>query len=349
MRRNTEVEKEFSPSHVGDRVGWVRAKAIDDSPFVAIDVVTTKIVSEEGAELSNQTWQDDEGESTGGAIPYQKGFGETAAFSAFVSNERNWQEESNLQYIPEGMSSTYSYHKPTASELLASGTGDNRSHADDAEKLWAESPKELLETLQELLGTLNIEGAYATMYYWMNGAVGREYPARSELTYVNPADLILADPAMQSQTKEQLEHIKQIQTALSQNLTNDVNMRHRLTGFIGDTPMESLPSVFEDSRQRAATSEELVRAAVQGLAVKRLAYVPTGHGRAGRTWPYMDATEADPDKAYGLELKDLRARKIDRAVREIDREIKELEARRTLATESIQRFTLLNELERSLL
>lgn len=341
--QGAEVEKTFSAENQGKRVGWVRVKEREDSPFIAIDVVTAEVAGDDGAELGNWFWKDEAtNEPSTGRFATARGFGRVAAFSATMSREHDPREEFNFSYIAEGM--TYAHYRPTVAGLLEAGTGYNRN-VEDAEKVWANSSGELLATMQDILIKLDFKSAYEVMYYLINGAIGRDYPMASELSHVDPRELLMPDPAMRETTRGQLAHLATMSSAYSESMVNDMNMRHRITGFIDDTPQENIPNRFIESRKKAAHFEERIHEASEKLIVRRVAYVPTGHGRAGRTWPYMDATVSDPDKAYGQELHDLHIRKIDRAVHALDAEMKELDARHELAREALQRFTLLSELE----
>jgi hypothetical protein len=347
MPHKFEIEKEYPATAYGERVGWVRAKEVgDDGDHIAIDLVSAEVVSEEGAQYGNQSIYDNDGVFLTGDIPYQKGFGRVAAFSALLGNESMWQYEFNLHYVPEGLDQPdVSYNKPSASGLLASGTGDTVRYFENSGRVWVEHSSELLATLKEILTKLKFEDAYDTVYYWVNGAVGREYPAQSELTYIHPSRLILPDTSMQKKTRVQVEATKAMVSALTSSLANDETTRHRLSGFIIDTPMDTLPDAFIASRTRASELEERVSTEAGKLIVQRLAHMPPGQGRAGRTWPYMNAVESDVDNAYGLELRDLRARKTDRAIRELDRERGELGARQMIASEALQRFERIQQLE----
>jgi hypothetical protein len=340
--RIIKTEKVFPAEDHNKRVGWVKVAERDGSPFVAIDVVTATVLGEEGAKFGHWNW-DDEGRISL-PTPFQEGLGQVAAFAALISRERSRLEEFNLHYVPEGMN--YPHYTPRAEDLLDRGTGDNRD-MQDVEKLWAEGSAELLDTLRSVLANLKFDDAYTVMYYLINGAIGVDSPYESVLKYVRPEVLLLPDPAMAGQTLKELEAMKGIRSALGGAIINDVNMRGRITRFINDTPIEEVPARFVESRERAAAFERDVSQGADALTIQRLAYVPVGHGRKGRTWPYMDASVADPGKAYGLELRDLKDRKIDRAVDEIDREVEELEARQVLAAGAIQRFELLSQLERN--
>lgn len=342
MNYKIEVEKEFSSADLHKRVGWIRTAAIPDSELVAVDVVTATVESGDGAEFGYGQWHDEDRDIRSFPSPSQKGLGHVAAFSGFLSNKGNWQEEFNLEYVPQEAASPYRI--PKADDLLANGTGSSSHFMEAAEKVWADSSRELLAALKQELVKLNFEDVYEVLYYWINGSIGREYPMRSALTDVQPEALLLPDPAMAGRTHSQLDHVRSIEASLGNSIYNDTAMRHRLTGYADDTPMAT-PDQFAISRERAAVFEKAVTEEASQLVVKRLAYAPVGHGRGGRTWPYMDAAEPDPARAYGIELTDLRNGQIDRTVAELDREIKELEARRTLAREAIARFTLLNQLE----
>lgn len=347
MSQKREIEQAFSAEQKGDRVGWVRVAPIENSTFAAIDIVTTSVVGDEGAEFGavRLRHNDDEVESL--PFPYQVGFGYTAAFSAILSPERTRQEEFNLMYTPQDHKiAGSSYGTGRAEELLAHGTADTRRYEQNAEKVWTKNPAELLDTLQQLLADVALGSAYQSLYYWMNGAIGREQPNTSSLHGADMRRLLMPDANMNYRTREDTAHMSAMNTALLRSVTNDVRMRSKLLQPSNEAAV--LLDAFVHSRDRAADLEREIGAEAEKLAVKRLAFLPTGQGRSGRTWPYMDASESDADKAYGLELRDLRAGSANRAVHEIDEEVKELEARRTLAFEALQRFVLLSELERSI-
>ena len=342
---NREPVKQFAASEFGKRVGWVRVKEFEEHPFVAIDVVTAEVTSEDGAEYGFGYWKNEETqEKASSDYPYTRGFGRVAAFSAFISRDNDRREESNLRYSAEGMK--YPYHTPEAHELLSRGTGDNRDIEED-EKIWTAEPSELLATLRETLVKIDFESAYKIMYYLINGAVAQDYPMTSHLSNVRPQTLMIPDPSMGEETTEQIAHLEALASAYREGLINDTNMRNRISGFIDDIPREGIPDRFVQSRERAFELEEQVSEAASKLVFQRLAYAPTGHGRGARTWPYMDASVSDTDKAYGLELRDLREKKTGRAILELDREIRELEGRSELANQALQRLRLLSELEKA--
>jgi|GEM_PF-2182683 len=344
MTQVSEIEKSFSPDAHGKRVGWVSAKEVHDGELLAVDVVSATVLDPEGATFGAWHWETDKGNSL--PHPYQKGLGHTAAFSVLLGREKNWQQEFNFDYTPEGMKYPMGL-PPEADDLLHRGTGTNRRYEDDEngpQKLWFEGAPQLIETLRTTLPS-DFEDVYTTMYYLINGGI-RSEGDKSALWHAKPESLLAPDALMADQTTQQLQQLRIMEQAYSQSITNDTNMRHRLSGFIGDTPMKELPALFIESRQRAAEYEKTVTEAARELAIRRLSYVPTGQGRSGRSWPFMDASSQDPNAAYGPELRELHDRRSGRAIAELDREINELSARRVLATESIQRFELLAQLEK---
>jgi hypothetical protein len=334
------IEKEYSAGQIGERVGWVRVtpQVIHDQELVGIDLVAATVTGEDGANFGTQLFHPKSEILT----PFAHGFSAVTAFSGIFGNPYVEGYESNLEY-----SSTAAgpFHTSSAKEILDSGTNGVRFDT-LAEKVWTNDGHELIDTLHQLLIDAGHEELYSKMYYWVNGAIGREpgWP-KGTVDGLRISDLLLPDATMYPRTVEEHEHARAITALLMQSIENDTEMIGNLNVFSKIASTE-IPKTFKDSRERARQLHLDAVAHSGQLAVSRLVYIPVGHGSAGRSWPYMDASEKNAGRAYGRELDGLKEQNVGPAQYELKREASELQGRYDFASTGANRFEFLADQER---
>ncbi len=341
MARSIERVVTFGPEMAGERVGWVstgRIRGEDDEnsrPF-SLNLVTAT-VSQNGAWFGYETLQNPDGEKSL-SIATQYGFLAVSAISTILaSKERHeWHDEFNLSYLQESDRGRDKY------QLLDRGVSRGLHTEDDEVAAWAKNKAELLELLKGKLTDSGFEERYAQLYYWLNGSVARfDNYGGNPFAGFSLHELLLPDKSMKKKTVDQIMHADGIVETLTAMAAHDAKMRQRLTVF-SYIPKETVPDRFIDNRNYAAGGEKVIQEHIAQLAVRRLVYLPIGFRPNGRTWPYMDASEPDPEKAYGRELAGLERGDIEPANFELKQEITELEKRRQDADQGLQRFNQLS-------
>jgi len=339
----SEIEKEYSADKIGQRVGWVRVntQVLHDQELIGVDIVAATVTGDEGALFGSQSYV-----GSAYARPIEQGFSAVTAFSALFGKDSSLEGyESNLHYGSKEIPRFYG-HTETSGMLLDRGTGEMGSFDTLAEKQWAESGSELLDTLRQLLSDADFAEIYPKLYYWMNGMIGTGIPLGrrvSRLDDIQMSELLLTDPSMHQETLAQYAHSQAIAEHLEENLRDDTTMLNNLTIF-SEIPSKDIPDAFATSRERARELHVRSLEHVGKLAVKRLVYAPVG---IKRSWPYMDASVADADKAYGQELAGLKQQSVRSAEYELEREVKELIYRHDYAADAAYRFNFLADQEKS--
>lgn len=344
MARNIERVATFGPEMAGERVGWVSTGRVrgDDNengrPF-SLNLVTAT-VSQNGAWFGYETLQNPDGEKSL-PIATQYGFLAVSAISTVLATKENhdWHEDFNLSYLQE------SDRGRDKVQLLDRGVSRGL-HTDEDEVVdWAKNKAELLELLRGKLTDSGFKERYAQLYYWLNGSIARfDNYGGNPFASFELHELLVPDKSMKKKTADQIMHADRVVKTLTYMVDHDDKMRKRLTVF-SDIPKETVPGRFIDNRNYAAGGEEVIQEHISQLAVRQLVYLPIGFRPNGRTWPYMDASVPDEEKAYGRELAGLKQGDIEPADFELKREIAELEKRRQYADQGLQRFNHLSQSE----
>jgi hypothetical protein len=334
----SEVEKEYSAGQRGERVGWVRVtpQMIDDREVIGIDLVAATVTGKDGAKFGSKLSRPQSESEIAISVPYEQGFSAVTAFSGMFGMPHNGHSfESSLVY--SSTTSSYYGHEDTPADLLHQGT-DDLHFKYFSDKTWANNGLALIDTLHQLLIDAKSEELYSPLYYWINGAIGRNNSGLLEsLDGVQMSDLLLPDASLHFQTEQQLAHTEVISTLLAQALGNDKEMLSDIT-LLSETPANELSSVFEKSREKARQLYLDVINHIGQLAVRRLVHVPAERGRGSHSWPHMNVTEQTADRLYGVELGAIKEQSIGRAQVKLEREMKELEHRQEFAADAAHRF-----------
>ncbi len=310
MERLTKVvDKEFSAELAGERVGWISVQDAPVDPGIKMVNVATATVGESGASLEHY---------------------ELDGEASYVDNDNGFEAATGV-YVPiivaEGTVAMNGIQRHIATETGqgASLIRNNRmGRIDPNEKTWVVGSAELIDTIKTKLREHDLEKYYPYIYYNLN-IINALREANNGLA---PAvkNILLPDATMQETTRTQIELARVVRRAMKEISTEDQRMARRLTVF-SDIPAAKVPGVFVESRQRVAALEGQMRASTLNMFAASAVYVPTGQGKGGRTWPYMDATESDPEKSYGLELAALEDGSVERVTHELRRETAEAKAR----------------------
>jgi hypothetical protein len=340
MAHSTERLMSFSQEMAGKRVGWVSVGRLNDvdHDHAPLSVqVTSATVGAEGAWFGHLNV---EGRDRIGRVPIavQEGFYAVAAMSAVLTPGagNGTGDEANFAYGHESRQGS------SRADLLRVGVGLRQQGQTDPVLEWAKSRSELIDVLKGKLGDEGFDDRYAQLYYWLNGSIARfGIDKRNPFEGMRLDELLMPDPGMEAMTREQSIHAHAIAETLGHAADHDEKMRQRLTVF-SDIPAETVPTRFIDNRTYVASGESTVAEHVSRLAVSRLVYLPVG---SRRTWPYMDASEADGLKAFGLELDGLRKKSIEPADTQLRKEAEELRARQQFAADGAQRFDAIAQAE----
>lgn len=180
---------------------------------------------------------------------------------------------------------------------------------------WSVGEDAILETIKRQMRAEDINWLYSMVYY--------------NLAYLADEADILADPDMSMETSEVSAQATDYVDALRRVQAEDQTMARDLTVFGNVTP-DKIPSAFAASRRKVGEIERGL-AAKQKVSAVNSWQLPVGFRPSGRTWPYMDPTEADEDRAFGRELTDLRKKDTTSASVELEKELAEIRHRITRA------------------
>lgn len=313
---NIHMEKitiqKYQPEQAGQYAAWMDVNQIPDTPVIR-GAITYARIGPTGAE--HFTSRLSSGEY---AMPRSEGFNNPVS----------------IEFTQHPEQTATSYNEVRA--VLAPGAPWSRlSYSDKQVELhpvimpeigtWVLGDKEILKTLKEKLAERDLEWFYATLYH--------------TLAYVAREEDLLADPEMHSETTTQVSIVGEHIRALEDIETRDTIMRNNLTVF-GDLSQDQVPAAFRESRQRVRESEKSIETLAKTITLGRnLGTI--GFRSGGRSWPYMDASTDDEDRAFGRELAYLEQKNAFAAMYELKRELDELESRRVVSEAIKDRLGLL--------
>jgi len=337
----TEMIKDFPATQAGNRVGWVSTMQYGEGcePGLTQINMVTATVGSEGAKLSHRHCEDEKSKYT---ISNQSGFlaisGIVATISPRALNEPMF--ETNFRYA------TPERHGNYDGILLSNGVGQHTPDSDRGHREWATGPSDLIDLLKQKMTDAELAELYPKMYYLFNGTIDQEYPYSEPLrgNELGIEDLLMPDSAMRNTTDEQIEIVRSILAQFESQILNDEKMKRDLTVF-GTVEASDIADEFEGSRRRAHESELEITEQMSKLALRRLVYVPTGQGKSGRSWPYMDASESNESAAFGQELHFLKEQDISNTNYQLEQEIKELSGRSAFARDAYLRLEDLRQAE----
>lgn len=316
MATETITAMEFGPELAGERVGWVAFTKPENPELahVAVDVVVGT-VDDGGARYGY--FETEEGERLYSGKT-SEGLIAVTALRMLAHRDEPFDEFRSGLWIgvPE--------RRNDISSVVAHGVGGSNGPEEEA-KRWADSQTSLLQTIRDGLTEHGVADNYPGVYYGLNTKAG-QYALKQDASR-DIAGLLLADPDMSEMTHQQVKASAQIGRLLTEIRAYDHLMLRQLTVF-GDASADLVPTYFRASRRQVADKERATQTMADQLVIQSAAYLPVGSRPYGRTWPYMDPMEADEDKAFGRELRELEAGKdIDVTYRELQREIGEVEMR----------------------
>jgi hypothetical protein len=277
----------------------------DTSHYGRIDILAAK-TSEAGASLDFTVVGEKRLYSSQSASGFEDGHGVEVGFAG------NKIEDGRL-----GPRSVFSDHRlsSSTSERLAYTVMQADKYSEGG--FWLLGERDTTVGLKQKLGQfgLDADALYPVIYYNLAAAAEGEP--------------VVVDSSMVDETIIQLSKLEEAVALLkTSKQTNQA-----LGELIDDVAKSELPAIaanqFIDSRRVSHDAEvlfhELGASSVFGAGMRQ--FLPTGQGRSGRSWPFMDASASDEDVAFGDEKK-LLERRERRAVLDIlERESRELEGR----------------------
>jgi len=313
--REKVVIQSYGPEFAGEYAGWMNIEEYADNSGVRGDIVYAKI-SGAGAEVHAVPL------STGElGLPSSSGF--MSPVSLQFSTAKNIEQ--NGKWGPE----LRAIQAPGAhwGRWTQQDTFGDRIHPPIAPEVgtWAIGDREILKAIKEQMQAKDIGWFYANVYHM--------------LAYIAEEEDILADPEMYSETAIQLSAVTSHITTLEDIDSADTIMQRDLTIFGGLSPKQ-VPEAFKQSRQRVRESEKTIETLSKIITLSSL--LPgIGYRPSGRSWPYMDASTDDENRAFGRELAALQNKDVSPAMHELRRELSEVEGRLEVADLVRQRLGIL--------
>lgn len=333
--RREVIDQEFGPELAGARVGWVnvgRGKLEEgreaDTLFFDMAIAT---VGEEGAALKHLEYDDEPGKRLYSNVTREGGFSKAVTVSGITPvgdqfttyHQMGWDISGRRQFSSEDTPATTIVRR-------GSSMYDRTNVLADENRQWFTDVHELPSLLRGALATQDLEESYPLVYYMLNMVSAHDDIRPADGAYVEPNELLVADPLMQETTLRQEAAATNMAKVLASMVREDEKMLQEVTDFSGVMVSKTVEA-FRTSRRAMAEKESEVTTDLEKLVTPFGVYTPLGQGRAGRTWPYMDASEEDERCAFGLELEALQAGFVERPKSELKDEIKETSWRRDWA------------------
>lgn len=186
---------------------------------------------------------------------------------------------------------------------------DRRPH--QKEGRWDEGNDAIVASLRERLEQMDALWLYPAIYY--------------NLAAVASDEAKLVDVAMDEQTHREMDAAEDYASSLEFVKKTDEEARKNLTVF-GNVPPERIAAAFSRSRRTVGQIERGLQKSRDKMPLGHF-QPPIGWRPGGRTWPYMDPTQANEAVSFGRELRALRNDNTGPAADELDREVEELSHR----------------------
>lgn len=339
--RNMVVEQEFGPEMVGQRVGWVAITDHQVEKYVGLHIVASTVKvggakvqyearEEEGRVVAHRGWDDS-----------VAGFSDTLGLTMIVDTDQGPSEQ-----VDQEVRWTVGDNTSLAINQAADGHNDKEELA--AKRIWLPEASDVMPKMKELLEERGIGRYYPLAYYSANLAIAHMGQREFSRDFIKESDatkLLMPDADMVETTQEQISVTEGITAAYSNQIAEDKQMRQCLSVF-GDIVADDLPRLFTESRRRVAHDEAAVQTHGQSILSYLGIRMPIGvRFGAGRSWPYMDASETDENRAFGHELEALRNRNDELVSRELSKELAELDMRSKHATQGLRVLQELAKLE----
>ncbi len=343
--RETVIVKEFGPEMAGTRVGW---SAIYDEGMLdgwSSVNIAAGTVGPEGASVSYELRERDGEPLILRSTDSTKGFIALNGMSLGIDrNEPASAQEHNAFRSLRAKDTSNHIHPDVI--MTQAGEDHHRLERVQAKAKWTDSMPELIQDVKRAMKDEDLEEYYPLAYYTAN--VAFVHGLRLELPEtVAPRDVLVPDPDMQTETLDQIQVAKALESGLVRQILENKKMKGELNPFNALNPAD-IPHKFEASRRVMHELEESVVVADDQLHTRVGLYLPTGFNSGGREWPYMNAAEKDENHAFGLELDALNEGNVDPANRELRRELTELEKRDEYAQHGYASLRLLHTVEGSL-
>lgn len=301
------VAKEFSPQDAGVPVVYANVNILqteDEIKYGRLEVVASS-VSPEGASLT--FYRSDGGKrlySFDSAIGFDGAHGVEVGFLGDEINDgrmKSRETPSELYYADPGW--------------IVDATIRDKNYSEGG--FWFAGKHETTKGLKEKIGSFGLaaDKLYKTVYY--NLAVASE------------GDPVVIDRDMENETDSQLVTLHKAKDALEESLEEN----RQLALLIANADRTELPQIaeseFAQSRRGAHQRERVFwrssNDSAMGSGMRQ--FIPVGHGRAGRSWSYMDASVEDEAIAFGKEQQYLQRDQREEVHVAIDKESRELQGR----------------------
>lgn len=321
MSRETITAIKFGPEQAGERFAWAYAERVNEIAVCA--TLTGARVGNEGASVYARFTDDGTlvrsgYDSPGAENPYH--------VELVFTTDTDELEVAHIDRVAsEGWPNRTSF--PLASVW---------KHVFDKEPRgeWA-AGVDIPRVVRQILSQGDMADAYTPLYYYT--AIIADRASR-------PLDLTMSE-----KTSRQIEVADNVRKVLvearRQSLQLKLDIENAKTNYL---PYFADREFVESRRKAAELNGTFLEAVAKGAFKGARLYPPMGQGRSGRSWPYMDATVADEQTAFGLEKEALRNMEPGRVVGELEREIREFEGRIEYAAMIQARLSTLAEDEQGL-
>lgn len=347
------VEREYTPDQAGQRVGWVSVESapcaiggirgqLQDEVYARVSVAT---IGEDGSHLSRSY--------------AHKGYDDVVDYTPFPGDKPPHIVANVSGFVNvTGMNATIRQGR-TVMDFPPFMDGDIGAFVREplTKKTWFDSESGCVQLLKSGLLEKGADSeTYVLLYYYLNAYLAHEgidRPGQGQMftdraSAARRPQAPIADPEMQETTEQQLELATSIATELQSALTTDRIMLRSLDA-LSDVNPDSIPGIFEASRQDVSCREGIVIDRAGQLLVQSLVYKPIGFRPEGRSWAYMDATPSDehPSGDYARELDFLKDGKSRPVIDQLEHEVAELEKRAEYAQQGKEMLGKLLEAERT--
>ncbi|HUD03556.1 MAG TPA: hypothetical protein VMR51_02095 [Patescibacteria group bacterium] len=323
--RKTVYKQEFGPELAGDFVGWVdvREETNQYNSRLAVANVAYAKVDKKGAvyRVSRQETEGEKPLTVRESHGFLRSMGATAV--GYMANRTVIEQDSFAYYCPDKM---IQYRR--AEDLILLNPFDIEDHYPDKSTTgkWYAGKTELLDGIKEQLKTAKAGWLWPTLYYVLARAASKES--------------ILADPAMQETTKEELAKTEKVVNLLNQQAAEDEQMHQNLTVSKKPKPID-IPQAFMTQRENARSIEDKI-ADLDEKSLTLRAFLRVGCQRYDNN-EYMDATNPEKEGYYSVTslTAQLDQHKVGVVINELGRELEEIVMRLKWAQKTNQQLAML--------
>jgi hypothetical protein len=329
-------ETEFGPEMAEQRLGWVAlTQRGDDERNLQVHIVTTS-VGPDGATIDYQPRTEPDRPKKAYWNDAVNGFNSTAALSMLIEGN----EKPDDQCYKEAR---YALGDNGINSLHYAVDGHRVSDKLDEQRQW-EPVASLMPKLRNLMDEKGMKEYFPLAYYTANVTFthpqiaiwARQGRDSEPLGDISVQKLLLPEPTMGPSTELQIEITRSMVQNYNVQIQEDIVMRNNLT-VMGAIPAAQIPGAFVRSRRQVGSAEQAIAGARGSLLSYIGIYLPIDSKsvEGSRSWPYMDASETDEDRAFGRELDCLKEGSVNIPAREVERELRELKGRYKYASEGL--------------